>query len=107
MYCSPDMISVRGERASLTAQSISISCHVGRTLEAFQLALKTTLIACSCSMILSSIFCIEPSCVYTAERNEKRTENGTRFIVMNNVIMIIMGVVMFIERKLFNAMNFN
>ena len=36
------------------------------------------------------------------------TENGTRFIVMNNVIMIIMGVVlMFIERKLFNAMNFN
>ena len=45
-------------------------------------------------------------CVYKAERNEKRnemkngTENKTRFIVMNNVIMIIMGMVlMFMERN--------
>ena len=61
------------------------------------------------TIVYSCLFIyVYQGCVYKAEWNEKWNRKRKRFIVMNNVIMIIMGVVlMFIERKLFNAMNFN
>ena len=65
-YFSQDITSVKsasGESASLIAFRTSKSCQVGRRCEAFLSALRTILIAFSCSRTLSTIFCIEPHLV--------------------------------------------